>query len=326
MVSVGYITNDYFDLEMDIKVGKPNLFEKKEINTTLSALTILGAVVILIFSFFISELLFFLILSQILVLYLYSNHYTRLKENTFGGIIADAYCAHIVPIASIAIISYEVTGVFHKELLLLTLISFFVGCRDIISHQILDVKNDTKSNINTLATSNIDLAKFLLKIFELIGATIVIIFLSLAYYQTTNIEWGIACLSFSLVSIYYYYKKAYSVDNDVLIRSYIIFTNALLVYILVSASKPYYIFMLLHPYFIDFIHNSITFIWLKLKFVIKIWIGGAILRLFPLYINVLLYNMFKLFNRDLKTKPLYDKDNEPIIANYILKILRKIFA
>src|SRR5690606_8357795 len=102
----GFLLNDFYDREADIKAGKIN-------STTKINKYLFWAILILLW--FISALIlynlsidiFFIILIQFLLLFLYSHPSIRLKEKSFWGLIIDATYAHLLPLILLMVLFYN---------------------------------------------------------------------------------------------------------------------------------------------------------------------------------------------------------------------------
>jgi hypothetical protein len=146
--SFGYLVNDLFDIQQDLRAGKRN--------------SLAGKPVIVIILFFVVSCLsiflpwvylpttrfsYFLIGCQILLFLVYSVPFIRLKERGLAGIITDALYAHAVPpiLAAYTFSLAAHSGLSDYRLLLLFAWQFTSGVRNILIHQQSDVSADRRS-------------------------------------------------------------------------------------------------------------------------------------------------------------------------------------
>lgn len=152
---IGYLFNDYNDIEQDQLIGKQNIFNvfAKDKIAILSFISLFFATIPWFFLPFtrVSLLLIFL---EFFLFYAYAFKPFRWKENAILGVLSDAFYAHILP-ALLAIYTFsrfsthshfEVTTVL---LFILVLWLLLFGVRNIFNHQIEDLHNDIKTNIKT---------------------------------------------------------------------------------------------------------------------------------------------------------------------------------
>ncbi len=152
----GHVVNDIFDIEQDLAAGKRNAMAK------LSPSWRFFWVFLFIATGFLS--LYLLTASLLMVALLFLNYLLptiysippfRLKERGILGVLADTSAAHLLPVLLIAISlnSIEnISGLQNFILLVFAAIwAFFLGLRGIISHQVLDLQHDRKTNVVTFA-------------------------------------------------------------------------------------------------------------------------------------------------------------------------------
>ncbi len=152
--TLGYIINDYFDTEQDHLSGKLQSFvnlntSQKIVGLTLAfSLTTLPWLVLPLNLFNVS----FLAL-QIILYFLYSHPFVRLKEKHIFGILSDALYGHLLPALIIVFTFRESISELKGNTLIIAFAFIFwnllKGSRNILLHQIDDRKNDLKSGIKT---------------------------------------------------------------------------------------------------------------------------------------------------------------------------------
>lgn len=149
--SFGFFLNDITDIEEDTKANKQNFSSKLSPRIRYSLL-----ITILLFAiipwFYIKNLypsiLFFVM--QVSLLFLYSVKPFRVKQYPFLAILADTLYSSFVP-ALIALLLFNLKLYIFPYSYIFVLIMFFLrGLRNIMVHQIIDAKNDIKTNTNTL--------------------------------------------------------------------------------------------------------------------------------------------------------------------------------
>ncbi|MBC9811123.1 UbiA family prenyltransferase [Crocinitomicaceae bacterium CZZ-1] len=148
----GYYINDFYDLEIDRKAGK---------KTVLGSLTkrqkrgLLFSSIICMFSPWIllpaNEYSIALIVSEVVIFFLYSHPLFRLKENWILSIIIDSLYAYTIPftlcLVTFSLYYQHTTDIY---LLFITATFFIAGCRNIIVHQLSDYDNDRKVGIQLI--------------------------------------------------------------------------------------------------------------------------------------------------------------------------------
>ena len=110
--------------------------------------------------------------------------------------------------------------------------------------------------------------------------------------QTYALGIGVAYLFLLLFQIF---KAQKSVENNFLMRFYIVISSFIVGYWLLNENKYAYLILLIHPYLGQFFIQVLQFI-NQLKIIISV------------IVNYLLYYAFKLGGRDLKKKPLWKKN------------------
>lgn len=155
--SLGYLVNDFFDLEKDKLANKKNfLLDKSAIQQTvyfsIALLLLFAPWYFLPYDFFTIALM----LLQLLLYLLYSMPGIRLKERGISGLITDALYAHSIPSLmaahTYALISNKPLGI--TFIVLLFAWQFCVGIRNILLHQLNDYNSDRISNTKTYILIN----------------------------------------------------------------------------------------------------------------------------------------------------------------------------
>lgn len=149
----GYLINDFFDQKQDKKVNKTNFFHN--ISFTSSIIIIALLILVMLASWFFvpieNNFKYIIVLSQLLLFFLYSTPQTRFKENPILGVITDATYAKILPWLMLALINTLFTKTISLILLFFWLLPY--GVRSILAHQIDDYYKDLKST-NTFVTKH----------------------------------------------------------------------------------------------------------------------------------------------------------------------------
>jgi 4-hydroxybenzoate polyprenyltransferase len=154
IAGLGYMLNDYKDLEDDIKNNKRNIFIQLEQNKRkwLAILFLaLAAVPWLYFPFNYVSLI--LLLVELLLFYVYAFPPFRLKEKGFLGIICDSLYAQAVPCTLAAYTFYQIETPRQQLPVLFIVIGILwfliIGIRNILVHQIEDYANDANTQTQT---------------------------------------------------------------------------------------------------------------------------------------------------------------------------------
>lgn len=150
--AIGYYINDIFDLKQDLEVQKENQSKGHRLSQKIILPILLVAGIVLVWYFLNgSKLILTLIISQLLLFFLYSTPYIRLKEKPLVGIFVDALYAHLIP-GLVVLICF--LGVKYKPIIyvLFTVWQLAVGVRNILAHHLVDFKNDRGSGTVTSTT------------------------------------------------------------------------------------------------------------------------------------------------------------------------------
>jgi 4-hydroxybenzoate polyprenyltransferase len=312
----GFLLNDLWDKEKDRIAGKPNITNHL---TPLFLIGLIASILILGLALLQLVAVSITILLSILIsfLILYSIPRIRLKEKGIWGAITDALYAHVIP--ELILLSFiNLYLDFYFIPVFFILFNFGIGLKDILIHQLEDFENDKKSNVKTLATDNISLAKRIIEIVNLSLGPILITFLIELYLYSNQIPFLIFALLIGLLLIATWLISKTKKDN-LQLRIYIICSSFFLGVLSLYYGINQLLLFLIHPYFISFVRSSIHAIYLRFIYVLKVVFGLFLLTILPLIINHFLFYTFLLFGRNLKEKPLYKKESEP---NFITKIRR----
>lgn len=153
----GYLSNDVADRTADARAGIPNGTLHLSAWQIIALFGILLAAAILpwIFYFPVTGFSIALLAAEFLLFILYAAPPFRLKERGIWGIVTDALYAHANPALLAAYTFYLLSGKNYGDfnLLLVALVGwqFFLGLRNILQHQLLDMHNDLAAGSKTYA-------------------------------------------------------------------------------------------------------------------------------------------------------------------------------
>lgn len=150
--SLGYLVNDYFDLEKDKLANKKNFLKHKSavqqaVYLSIALLLLFAPWYFLPYDFFTIALM----LLQLLLYVLYSLPVIRLKERGLWGLITDALYAHSIPVL-MAVHTYALISSKPLNITFIVLLfawQFCVGLRNILLHQLNDSDSDRVSGTKT---------------------------------------------------------------------------------------------------------------------------------------------------------------------------------
>lgn len=203
--SLGYLINDYFDLEKDKLVNKKNFLLHKSVFQqavyfSIAFLLLFAPWYILPYDFFTLALM----LLQLLLYLLYSLPGIRLKERGISGLITDALYAHSIPALmaahTYALISNKPLGI--TFIVLLFAWQFCVGIRNILLHQLNDSDADQLSGTQTFTnkyninTSNHFLIGLRITELALLLSLIALLYLHNQWFLVALIGVGLSLLLF----------------------------------------------------------------------------------------------------------------------------------
>lgn len=147
--ALGYYINDVFDSKHDALSEKYNYSTTHTFIKQVVIVTSLIGGVLLDWHFLNNEVIIaILIVAQIMLFFLYSSPFLRLKENPVLGVVVDSLYAHLVP----GIIVYFAIFTSVESLICVILFMFWMvltGLRNIISHQLSDFDKDKMSGTRT---------------------------------------------------------------------------------------------------------------------------------------------------------------------------------
>jgi len=247
----GYAVNDYSDRTVDHAAGKGKLqfgFHPQIVKGLLLCLLIGGvAVSYPLWQKDLSILMF--ILSMYLLAALYSLPPVRFKEKGNFGLITAALTQRALPV----LLCFAFFDHFSVDTLLFTLLSFIIGLRSIIVHQIKDYSNDLATGVKTqvvkwgLAKSR----KYLLSY----GIPLEIVLLGgLLVFISLNITALVLFIAFyAIASLYLERKYTYErLFTEVILKEsffsnfYYLFLPLSLAFLLGLSYPPYFILPIFH--------------------------------------------------------------------------------
>ena len=215
--SLGYLINDFFDLEKDKLAGKKNFLSGKTPIQTIIYCSI--SIFLLLFPWHYlpdDRISLTLISLQIIFYILYSAPGLRLKEMGILGLILDALYAHAIP-AILAAYTYLLVASQSLNLVVFALLfvwQFFVGIRNVLLHQQNDAKNDELSGTSTFVKNNksphISRYILLLKVLEVVFFIAVLLMLTMTnrFFLLSVFSSALALIAYlrmNKTSGYYYY-------------------------------------------------------------------------------------------------------------------------
>jgi 4-hydroxybenzoate polyprenyltransferase len=179
-----YVMNDIFDINTD-KINRPNRFlVKNKISVDIFYLIILTVflccILSIIFSFMVNKTIGFISLYGIICPFLYN--YVQKQRHLF-------YCKNILVSLTLILVTISpllVINIFNKDLLLVSVLSFFSTYEREIIKDIEDIDGDKKTGKNTIpVVCGIDISK---KIIYTIIFNICMITVYFFYKSYSNIE------------------------------------------------------------------------------------------------------------------------------------------
>ena len=149
----GYFVNDWFDSKTDRLSGKSNMTYRLSFPIKLLLSIFLVSVGVFPFYLVASEIsvYFYLLVLQVVLLFVYSAPFIRLKSNILG-LFADALFSFVLPALislSIAFRYVEVSLLKNHSVIALVVWLFLIGLRGILVHQYKDYENDLLSRTKT---------------------------------------------------------------------------------------------------------------------------------------------------------------------------------
>lgn len=220
----GYFCNDVTDREADRKAGRPNgtlALTKMQI-ALLFAFFVVVALVPWVLYFPVNWVSLGLLAGQFLLFIAYATPPLRLKERGVLGLVADALYAHAIPAILAGYTFHLLTNQIYKHtfLLLGALGSwqFFLGLRNILQHQILDVEHDRGAGSCTYAVqagpkAAFNLMKGLFVPLEILGFVTFTVVISLTI-PVMVIAWPVYLLIAGLIVRLHWKEKLLHPLND----------------------------------------------------------------------------------------------------------------
>jgi 4-hydroxybenzoate polyprenyltransferase len=205
LASFGYMINDYFDKTVDRISGKEN---------TLSLLTHWQQIIVLLvvlsiglFTFtpfyqhkFAITFLFLCYLSSIL----YSAPLLRLKEKSIWGVLCVSLAQRVFPI----LIVFAIFEHFKFDTFVFAILSFLIGIRWILIHQILDYDKDIQADVETFAVSSSPVKTYNLMLFFFgLEAIFALIFVGITYTAIPPILFVLIAYFLYELYLYPFWKK-----------------------------------------------------------------------------------------------------------------------
>lgn len=194
----GHVVNDAFDVGADARAGKRN-----GLAAWAPWKRAVLAVVLLVCGFLpwiltpAPPLAVYLLAANAVVLVAYAAPPIRLKERGIWGVLADAIYAHLLPVAFVLALIDGPAPAFAAVWVIASLCwAFFFGIRGILIHQIWDVDNDARAELNTFVVrSGVDAARRLVRrlIYPLELLSLFVLGVSLV---------GLIPVSFSILAVY----------------------------------------------------------------------------------------------------------------------------
>ena len=289
-----FLLNDFYDKEIDPKAGKYNL--ASNVNPYLiGGLIIIGFVVSFLLINRLSHYAGLILIAQVLALLVYSHPFVRLKTKPILGIITDSIYAYTLPVLLLFVV-FDVEFTDPKNLIFL-LFNFCIGLRDILLHQKEDELNDLKFGVKSFATHHKTILKPVVYFFELI-ASLSLGFILITNFWNSDVQYYLNGITeaYAFLLIVQLVKIQKSVENNYMMRFYIVVSSFIIVDRLIDQNEYVYLILLVHPYLIQFFIQVIQFL-NQLKIMVAV------------IVNYSLYYSFKLVGRDLKEKPLF-KSND----------------
>ena len=162
LASFGYMLNDYFDKSADRIAGKENLMSLlKDWQQILILIIVLCINLFSFIPFYQHKFAIIFLLLSYLSSILYSAPPLRLKEKGISGVVCVSMAQRVFPI----MIVFAIFEHFRLDTFIFTLLSFLIGVRWILVHQILDYDKDIQANVETFAVSNSPVRTYNLMLF-----------------------------------------------------------------------------------------------------------------------------------------------------------------
>ena len=203
--------NDFGDVSHDRAAGKPNAFlSLPKSNRTAIGIAFLVMAVGPWIWFPVDEISLALLLGELLLFALYALKPFRLKERGWIGVFTDALYAHVIP-STLATYTFILIAGIHVNNFIsyigwLAAWQFFLGCRNILYHQIKDVSNDESVGIKTAVTTiGVKTSRTIIRR-VLLPSEIACLF-GFAWVITPQVSWFIPLLLVHWVLIFIKHKR-----------------------------------------------------------------------------------------------------------------------
>lgn len=148
LASFGFMLNDYSDKFVDKVSGKVNFMNQLSNRQQIFGLALVLFIGLIAFiPFYKHKFAVIFVFLSYLSSILYSAHPFRLKGKGVWGIICVSLAQWVFPV----LIVFGIFDHFELDTLLLVLLSFLIGLRWILVHQLIDRDNDIQANIKTFA-------------------------------------------------------------------------------------------------------------------------------------------------------------------------------
>lgn len=281
----GYLLNDWYDQTIDKKAGKLNITASLSANHFYLLLLLFWGFG-LFFIFQISFVASYILILQFLLLIAYSQPKIRLKEKGVVGLLVDALYGHVVPVLMLLVVLSDFGHIPLFFQLSFIVLNLFIGIRDILIHQLEDKQNDLKAGVKTFATEQGEKAQKLIKQVVLVTNYLLLFLVYYVLYIQFNVYFLIFTILLTAIFIQQYKK------HKQLERVSVFLSTWLLIGYFVKNEQFVFLLLVFHPYFIELSKRYLKTIYFDF---------------FKLYVNVGLYYLFLVFGRDLKKKPLYEK-------------------
>jgi len=241
IAGLGYILNDYKDLQNDIKNNKRNIFIQLNKNGRVIITVLFLCLAGIPWLYFPFDLISFLLIAfELLLFFIYAFPPFRLKEKGFWGIICDSLYAQVIPCSLAAYTFYKIQPpkVFIAPAFIIIGICwlFIIGIRNILIHQIDDFENDKNTDTQTFAT-NYGKRKTMQIVYKTIFPIEILLFITLLYILPKNGTFIIILYIIYTIAIYLINKEqfrknfAHYINQRILNEFYEIYLPALLLLI-----------------------------------------------------------------------------------------------
>lgn len=318
----GYFLNDIFDAKADsiaLKFNITNIVKPWLVWLLIAITWAIGLVLIMK----VAAMLAALFAIQLLLLFIYSAPPFRFKQRGFWGVLIDAAYAHLMPILILLMYLSD----FNKLpwfFILFPIFTYLIGMRDILIHQINDFENDTKAGINAFKPSSYLKFPQIINRVEALAALLLVLFIGIAglshSFNTLTILFA-TTLGLFYTYVYLIKPNPTSSNTDRLINIYVVVSAVFMSILIVKHERVLCLLLLLHPYVVGFIKSKGQWLWIKVRYCLKVVMGEMFIHYIPLWFNLLLFKIGLIFGRNFKEKPLYQKSKELKVLTWIRKVV-----